>query len=309
MKALLNFNIISAVFIFLSQLVFCSSASAVEVPENIRENDNLWLNFNLYHATDLRAGPTKFEDQYIEIDFGGRSGFLDFYGYVDFLDVFNNSESGAHDGANMFADIEPRFSLDYIFNKDLSIGPVREWYLAFDIYYADNECAQTCVKKAESGIPFLTNSSGLKVIWAGIGTDMDLPWLGKTGVNFYARHIRENYGASNEDSWDGYVFHVNWFKPFYYVTSNNFFAFQGYYEIEFDSDIDEGTIFEQQYRTNSWYSSLLGIWYHMLDDHLKVGYGLKIYNNSGHWADSKELGEIKTDSTGVAHLFNVSYTF
>ncbi|WNC72370.1 outer membrane protein OmpK [Thalassotalea psychrophila] len=283
--------------------------TAATVPEDIHENDFLWLNFHLYHGEDQRGGPFKFNDQYLEIEFGGRSGLFDLYGYVDFKDAFNNSDSDAHDGSNMFADIEPRMSLDYLFDKDLSVGIIKEWYIAMDIYYGDNECAQTCVVDVVDEVPVTTESSGLKIVWLGIGTDMELPWLGKTGVNLYARLIRENYGATNEDEWDGYAFHMNWFKTLHNFENSGFLAFQGYFDYEFGSDLDEGNSFEQEYRTDTSLQSYLGIWYHLPSSHFAMGYGLKLYDDMTQWKDGTILGGKEVDTSGAGHYFNLTYSF
>lgn len=282
---------------------------AVEVPIDIHEKDHIWTNFHIYNGNNQRGGPFKFDDQYLEIEFGGRSGLWDLYGYVDFKDIFSQDSSDVHDGSNMFADIEPRMSLDYLFGKDLSIGPIKEWYLAFDLYYGDNECAQTCVTFDDSGeaLPG-EKSSGLKILWWGIGTDTELPWLGKTGINFYARFIRENYGASNEDSLDGYVIHINWFKPIYTLSNNGYIAFQGYMDYEFASDMPEsGNEFEQEYRTDDSFQSYLGLWYH--SGHLKVGLGLKLYHDMTQWKDGAILSGKEVDSTGVGQYINIGYAF
>ena len=284
---------------------------AVEVPEDKHENDYQWMNLNLYHGQDQRGGPFSFDDQYFEVEFGGRSGALDLYGYVDFKDIFNNDNSDVHNGANIFADIEARFSLDYLFNKDLSVGPVNEWYIATDLYYADNECASGCATFDKDGnpLPETSTAGGLKVFWLGVRTDVNVPWLGKTGVNLYKRFVRENYGASNEGEWDGYAFHVNWYKPFYHFENKSFLSFQGYFDYEFGSDLDKGTAFEQEYRTDSSLQTYLGVWYNMPNHNFKVGYGLKFYDDMTQWKDGTVLDGKPVDTTGVAQYFNVTYAF
>ena len=87
----------------------------------------------------------------------------------------------------------------------MSYGVLQELYFAFDIYYAD---------------PTPGDDKGLKIVWMGLGSDIEIPWLGKSGVNFYTRFVEENYGASNEHSFDGYVAHINWFKPIYNFTES-----------------------------------------------------------------------------------------
>lgn len=155
-------------------------------------NNSQWANLHLYKGVNQRGGPFAFDDTYVEFEFGGRYEWLDLYGYVDFIDALNSKGSDKHGGNNFFVDIEPRISIDYLLNKDLSYGALKELFFAFDIYYADEP-----------------DGKGLKVIWMGLGSDIDIPWLGVSGVNFYTRFIEENYGASNENSFDGYVAHIN----------------------------------------------------------------------------------------------------
>lgn len=248
-----------------------------------------WETLHLYHGENQRGGPFAFDDTYVEFEFGGRYEWLDLYGYVDFIDALNSSSSDKHGQNNFFVDIEPRISIDYLTNTDLSYGALKELFFAFDIYYADEP-----------------NGNGLKVLWMGLGSDIDIPWLGKSGVNFYTRYIEENYGASNENSFDGYVAHINWFKPLYNFTDSRFLSFQGYIDYEFGSDLDNNS-FERQYRTSDSLQSYLGLWVH--DKKWTVGYGLKAYKDMTQWKDGEILNGKKTDTTGVAHYLNVGYKF
>jgi nucleoside-specific channel-forming protein len=250
-----------------------------------------WANLHLYKGLKQRGGPYSFEDTYMEFEFGGRYEWLDLYGYIDFLDVLNDSSSDKHGQDNLFVDIEPRISIDYLLNKDLSYGALKELYLAFDIYYAD----------VPPGL-----EKGLKIIWMGIGSDIDIPWLGKSGVNFYTRYVEDNYAASNEGSFDGYVAHINWFKPVYFFSETKFISFQGYADYEFGSEIPNDS-FEETYRTSDSFQSYLGLWLH--EKKWAVGYGLKAYKDMTQWKNGEYLNAKKTDSTGFGHYFNVAYKF
>lgn len=250
-----------------------------------------WANLHLYKGINQRGGPYSFDDTYVELEFGGRYEWLDLYGYVDFIDALNSPSSDKHGDNNFFVDIEPRISIDYLLNKDLSYSALKELYFAFDIYYAD---------------PTPGDDKGLKIIWMGLGSDIDIPWLGKSGVNFYTRFIEENYGASNENSFDGYVAHINWFKPLYFFNENRFISFQGYVDYEFGSDLDNNS-FERTYRTSDSFQSYLGLWLH--DKKWALGYGLKAYKDMTQWKDNQDLFAKKTDTTGFAHYFNVAYKF
>ncbi|CAM3870419.1 outer membrane protein OmpK [Arcobacter cloacae] len=252
-------------------------------------NNSQWANLHLYKGVNQRGGPFAFDDTYVEFEFGGRYEWLDLYGYVDFIDALNSKSSDKHGGNNFFVDIEPRVSIDYLLNKDLSYGALKELFFAFDIYYADEP-----------------NGKGLKVIWMGLGSDIDIPWLGVSGVNFYTRFIEENYGASNENSFDGYVAHINWFKPIYNFSENRFLSFQGYLDYEFGSNL-KANDFEKKYRTSDSLQSYLGFWLH--DKKWALGYGLKAYKDMTQWKDGEVLNNRKTDTTGLAHYFNVAYKF
>ncbi len=248
-----------------------------------------WETLHLYHGENQRGGPFAFDDTYVEFEFGGRYEWLDLYGYVDFIDALNSSSSDKHGQNNFFVDIEPRISIDYLLNKDLSYGVLQELFFAFDVYYADEP-----------------NGNGLKIVWMGLGSDIDIPWLGKSGVNLYTRYVEENYGASNENSFDGYVAHINWFKPIYNFTQSRFVSFQGYIDYEFGSNLDNNN-FEKTYRTSDSLQSYLGLWLH--DKKWALGYGLKAYKDMTQWKNGEVLNNKEIDTTGFAHYFNVAYKF
>ena len=248
----------SLFIVLLLNLLFFSFFNIELFAKDISTIENKqWANVILMKGVNQRGGPFKFDDTYLEVEFGGRYEWLDLYGYVDFIDILNSKSSDKHGSNNYFVDIEPRISLDYLFNKDFSYKALKELYLAFDYYYADEP-----------------NGKGLNVLWMGIGSDIDIPWLGTSGVNFYTRYIDENYGASNEHTFDGYVAHINWFKPLYFFTDSRFISFQGYLDYEFGSDLDENS-FERQYRTSDSLQSYLGLYLH--NKSWLIGYGLKAY--------------------------------
>ncbi len=280
----------SLFIVLLLNLLFFSFFNIELFAKDISTIENKqWANVILMKGVNQRGGPFKFDDTYLEVEFGGRYEWLDLYGYVDFIDILNSKSSDKHGSNNYFVDIEPRISLDYLFNKDFSYKALKELYLAFDYYYADEP-----------------NGKGLNVLWMGIGSDIDIPWLGTSGVNFYTRYIDENYGASNEHTFDGYVAHINWFKPLYFFTDSRFISFQGYLDYEFGSDLDENS-FERQYRTSDSLQSYLGLYLH--NKSWLIGYGLKAYKNMTQWKDNEILNGKKTDSTGFGHYFSIAYKF
>ena len=158
-------NHILKLFLIMVSMLFLNINSLAQDMGSI--SNSQWANLHLYKGVNQRGGPYSFDDTYVELEFGGRDEWLDLYGYVDFIDALNSSSSDKHGQNNFFVDIEPRISIDYLLNKDLSYGALKELFFAFDIYYADEP-----------------NGDGLKVVWMGVGSDVEVPWFGKTGVNF-----------------------------------------------------------------------------------------------------------------------------
>lgn len=254
---------------------------------DIHASDYKWMNANLFRGHNQHGGFRKFNDTYLELEFGGRSGVLDFYGYMDFIDIFNDKKnSDQHLGDNSFTKFDARFSLDAIFNKDLALGNIKEWYFATEMMNAD------------SG-----NFGGLRVYWLGLGTDTLIPWLGLTGINLQTRYFAENYGASNEGKIDGYVLHMNWFKPLVNFEQHELIAFQGYLDYEFASNIEGSN------RSPTSFQTYLGFWYHLKQ--YAFGYGAKIYQNMNNFRDGENMpsSSVKVNSSGVGHYFNVTYKF
>ena len=96
--------------------------------------------------------------------------------------------------------------------------------------------------------------------------------------------LDENYGASNEHSFDGYVAHINWFKPLHFFAENKFVSFQGYIDYEFGSKL-KANDFEKQYRSSDSLQGYFGLYYHEKD--WLLGYGLKAYKNMTQWKDNQ----------------------
>lgn len=94
-------------------------------------------------------------------------------------------------------EIEPRFSIDKLTNTDLSFGPFKEWYFANNYIYDMGR-----------------NKDGRQSTWyMGLGTDIDTGLPMSLSMNVYAKYQWQNYGAANENEWDGYRFKVKYFVP------------------------------------------------------------------------------------------------
>lgn len=257
----------------------CTQALAADYTDgNVRKNDFNWMQMNLMQSVDAKVPYGIRNDTYLELEFGARSGIIDLYGYVDFFDIFDRKQDDRHGGDNFFAKISPRFSLDAILNKDLSVGPFNEFYIATVNNIGDRELFEHYV---------------------GLGTDVKVPWFGLVGMNIYAHYVRENYGADNEGKWDGYMFSTNWSTPFYTFANGSYLNYQGYFDYQFAAN----KIANQPLYSNNaieWYN---GIYWH--SEHYAVGYGLKYFRNMALMENHGGAGR----TTGLGHYFNLTYKF
>lgn len=236
---------------------------------DIHKNDYKWMQFNLMAAIDELPGESSHD--YLEMEFGGRSGIFDLYGYVDIFNLLSNPSSDKEGAEKIFMKFAPRMSLDALTGKDLSFGPVQELYVSTLMEWGGN--------------------SGVNTQKVGLGSDVNVPWFGKVGLNLYGTY------DSNKKDWNGFQISTNWFKPFYFFENGSFISYQGYIDYQFGMETDKG------YATSSNGGAMFnGIYWH--SDRFAVGYGLKGY---------KDIYGIKdTDgfkSTGFGHYLAVTYKF
>ncbi|WP_299689486.1 outer membrane protein OmpK [uncultured Vibrio sp.] len=251
---------------------------AADYSEGVRSNDYSWMQFNIMHVLDEKPGDI--DHTYLEMEFGGRSGIFDLYGYVDLFNPTNNSTS-AKDGADrLFMKFNPRMSLDAATGADLSFGPLQELYIA----------SENIIDGGDNG--YTTK-------W-GIGSDIMVPWFGKMQFNLYARHELTSH------EWNGYQISTNWFKPFVNFENGSFISYQGYLDYEFGMDDDADNL---SGHGGAMYN---GIYWHYKN--YAVGYGLKLYNNvyglqDGAYFDNKAPEDGRFSTSGVAHYFAATYKF
>ncbi|MFL9626998.1 nucleoside-specific channel-forming Tsx family protein [Aeromonas jandaei] len=254
-------------------------AFAADYSGDIHKNDFKWMQFNVMHTIDQRpifTADGSYNDTYFEMEFGGRSGMFDLYGYVDVFDIMDTKHSDKHDKQNIFMKFAPRLSLDALTGKDLSVGPIQEWYVASLNHVADGQMENLI----------------------GLGTDVMVPWFGKVPMNLYARYSNENSNFKKEESsWNGYQFSMNWFKPFYTFSNGSFISYQGYLDYTFDMDT-----YDQADRASSGLGFLNGIHWH--SDRFAVGYDLKYFHEIYGIQNNDQ-----SRSTGFGHYFSVSYKF
>lgn len=241
---------------------------------DIHKNDYKWMQFNLMGAFNEKPGNSTHD--YMEMEFGGRSGIFDLYGYVDIFNLTSDSGSDkANASSKIFMKFAPRMSLDAVTGKDLSFGPVQELYVASEITW------DGATSKVDA---FAVNQQKI-----GLGSDVMVPWLGKMGLNLYGTY------DSNKKDWNGFQLSTNWFKPFYFFENGSFISYQGYLDFQFG--------LKDEYSTSSTGGAMFnGIYWH--SDRFAVGYGLKAYQDVYGIEDTKAFR-----SSGVGHYLAVTYKF
>ncbi len=279
MKNIKNLALAATTLAALSPGVF-----AADYSEGLHKNDYLWMQANLmYSVNELPNNPaTGDKHNYLELEFGGRSGIVDLYGYVDVFNLSSDEGSSTDkgpDSSKIFMKFAPRFSIDAMTGRDMSFGPVQEVYFATLFNWGGGEIGGD-----------INNS-----FW-GIGADVMVPWFGKVGMNLYALY------DINENEWNGAQFSTNWFKPFYHLDNGSFVAYQGYIDYQFAADEDDTAFVPTTSHGGAMFN---GIYWH--SDRYALGYGLKLYNDIYTVKDG--AGALNLESTGLSHYFAITYKF
>ncbi|WP_375749425.1 outer membrane protein OmpK [Vibrio sp. HN007] len=256
----------------LLSLIYPSYSFSAEY-NDIHENDYKWMQFNLMHAFNEKPGNS--DHDYLEMEFGGRSGIFDLYGYVDVFNLTSDPDSDkAKKDAKIFMKFAPRMSIDAVTGKDLSFGPINELYVSSEMNWDGNT----------------TNTAGYAVNQQkiGLGADVTVPWLGKVGMNLLGVY------DSHHKDWNGYQIGVNWFKPFYFFEGGAFLSYQGYAEYQFNMK-------ESYSKESGGGATYQGLHWH--SERFAVGYGLKAYKTIYGLEDGGFAG----DTTGIGHFISVTY--
>jgi len=259
---------------------------------DLHGSDYKWMQFNAMYSIGEKPDNPASGDQhdYLEMEFGGRSGVFDLYGYVDVFNLANQSSSNGDKNpgsgtSKLFMKFAPRVSIDALTGKDLSFGPVQEVYFS-TLFNWDG-----LIGGDANGQNVGVNST----FW-GVGADVNVPWLGKTGMNLYG------YYDMNAKEWNGYQFSANWFKPFYFFDNKSFLSFQGYIDYQFGADEDK-TAFVP--KTSNGGNIFFGLYWH--SDRYALGYGLKGFKDVYLLEDG--AGALALESTGWSHYLSATYKF
>lgn len=272
-----------------------SAASVAETNDAQYVSDWWHQSVNVVGSYHTRFGPQLNNDVYLEYEAFAHKDWFDFYGYIDvpkFFGVGNGNDVGAwDDGSPFFMEIEPRFSIDKLTGTDLSFGPFKEWYFANNYIYdmGDNKASRQ------------------NTWYMGLGTDIDTGTKLALSANIYAKYQWENYGAANEDSWDGYRFKIKYFLPLTQLWGGNL-SYIGFTNFDFGSELRDKA---GDARTNNSIASshILSLGY----DHWHYSVVARYFHNGGQWADGTELdfgkGPFEVKSTGWGYYLVVGYNF
>ncbi|MCL1050958.1 outer membrane protein OmpK [Shewanella abyssi] len=251
---------------------------AADRGEDIHAGDYSWMQFNYMYAFDELPGEGSHD--YLEMEFGGRAGIVDLYGYVDVFNPSERPDSDKSGSPKMFMKFNPRFSIDAMTGMDLSAGPIQEVYISTLFNWGGGDA-----NLYGQGAGDVNNAS------IGIGADVMVPWFGKVSVNLY------KYYEIQAKAWNGYQFSMNWFKPFINFDNGSFISYQGYLDYQFASDDD----FSDS-QASAGGVMFNGLYWH--SENFALGYGLKSFKDVYLIKDSDGF-----KSSGFSHYVSATYKF
>ena len=149
--------------------------------------------------------------------------------------------------------------------------------------------------------------------YMGLGTDIDTGLPMSLSLNVYAKYQWQNYGASNENEWDGYRFKVKYFVPLTDLWGGSL-SYIGFTNFDWGSDLGDDNFYDlngKHARTSNSIASshILALNY----AHWHYSIVARYFHNGGQWADDAKLnfgdGPFSVRSTGWGGYFVVGYNF
>jgi nucleoside-specific channel-forming protein len=244
-------------------------------------------------SKDIRFGPYKTNDVYLEYEYFGRKGPFDLYGYVDIPRALGigNSTGITNNGSPLFTEQAPRVSIDSLAGRQLGFGPFKEWYAAFDWIY-------------DQGY----NKAGRQnTLYAGFGTDIDTHTKLILSANLFVRRQWENYGAANQNTWDGYRAQMKYIYPIGTFYGGHL-TYVGFFNYDFGSKLREES--GDNTRSDTSFVSTNVLVYSFR--HWRFWTAARYFHNGGQW-NGTELnfgeGPFQNRSTGWGYYASVGYRF
>ncbi|MBU9686705.1 nucleoside-specific channel-forming protein Tsx [Burkholderia gladioli] len=278
-----------------SEVVLPAAPAATVTPPSPYLSDWFHQSIGLIGSKNIRFGPHRTNDLYLEYEYFGRKGPFDLYGYVDVprvLGVGNGYDGGfTNKGSPVFSEQEPRVSIDHLLGKSLAIGPFKEWYVAFDWIYDQGH-----------------NTPGRQnTLYAGIGTDIDTHTPLMLSANLYLHRQWENYGAANQNSWDGYRAQMKYILPLGTFHGGNL-LYVGFFNYDFGSKLREETC--DNTRTDTAFVSTNVLIYSF--KHWRFWTAARYFHHGGQWAGTALNfgdGPFQNRSNGWGYYASVGYQF
>lgn len=273
--------------------VFLAAATLLGVQQaNADVNATLWG----VYSNGVKFSPKTVENAYLELEYYGQTGPIDWYGYFDAPKYFggNDNIKGVwdKDGSKLFAENQPKVSFNRLTGKDLSVGPFKDWFFATDwIVDAGGH-----------------SNNSQNTLYYGLGTSIDTHTKLGMNVNVFAKQQWENYGAPNSyTSDDGGRLQVQFFYPLYSFdngASLNYFTFTNY---DFGSKLGD----KDPNRTNEALVSTHVFSYNM--KHLRLFTAARYFHNGGQFKDGAVAnwgnGDFVQNSTGWGYYVAAGYQF
>jgi len=284
-------------------------ADSVVIPEQTKEKeptpaekavaseDSFTSTFWMIASKDVQFGPIKTADTYLEYEYSANVGPFMLYGYFDFPKFFGTgsaNDKGIWDkGSPLFTEQKPKMSLNKAFGKDLSVGPIKDWYLAGNWIYDNGD----------------SRASRQNTLYMGVGAEVDTGTKWTLNPNIYVKRQWENYGAANENSWDGYRLQLQYGHPIASFANGSKLDYYGFTNFDFGSKLADkdgtGT------RTNNSVVATNILVYGFT--HVKAFTVARYFHNGGQWKDGSTLnfgdGEFQGHSTGWAYYVGLGYSF
>lgn len=251
---------------------------------------------NVVGSYHNRFSPFMINDLYLEYEAYTKTELFDFYGYADvpkFFGTGNSYDKGIWDkGSPLFIEIEPRISIDKLTGLHMEAGPFKEWYFANNYVFDMGQ----------------DSDSRQNTWYMGLGTDVDTGLPLNLSLNIYAKYQWQNYGADNENTWDGYRFKIKYFIPLTRTLGGNL-NYTGFTNFDFGSKIGNkyvtGSNGNQLRSDNAIASShILTLSY----PHWHYSVVARYFHNGGQWKEGAALGE-KLHPTGWGYYLVAGYNF
>ncbi|MEG2347923.1 MAG: outer membrane protein OmpK [Cetobacterium sp.] len=230
-------------------------------------------NFTLLEGSLIKGNalPNGFGDSekdfVFEIQGTTRYKLLDLYWFVDRSNIFKNSDLSDKNGIDdnyTYAEFTPRLSIDGLTGYDLSVGPINEWFIAYQFDY-DN------VRGFEWG-----KNKGIEKHYIGLGNYITIPQLKYLKfdyfkTNLYARYVDRNYGR-NENEWDGYLFNIAYGGTFHKFENGMKLGFSGWLDYDFGAKTNSSN---ETHDSLQWQNQVR----FFINDNLSVSYTYQINNH------------------------------